>query len=514
MPKIISFIIKHCNSLAFIIIGFNILFNAWTILHNDIIFNSDIARDFLLLNEISQKKIILIGPRADGIQGLFHGPLWLYLNYPAYYIGHGNPVVVGWFWLILTIIFLLVSYIIATKLFNRTVGMIYLTLLSSVMVYYSNNLFNPDGAMFVLPIFFYFYAMYYKYKKFLYLTLSLLLVGLMIQFQMAIGLPILILASILTWYLIIKNKIYSHVLAFLILLLPMSTFILFDIRHNFEQLNSIIKSFAGHTIAPKISLINRMNNRIETMTSQLFFFRDPFSSLNILLSYFVAYFLLIKLKINSSHRYLYILFIYFFFGFYLVSLLFNGNLLQFFVYPLIPLVFLFFSSNIHTNNSKKLFMYLIAIIIIFQIVSSVMYIKGTYKNINFDSSSWQFQHNIALRVFSSSENSFGYFIYAPDVYGYKQNYAFMYTKQFFPNKNVTLFKKQRITYVIVEPIPGNRQDLASDYLLWKKHKAAFRGNLLSTFTYPNGYRIEKYRLTDKEIDAPIDSTLLDIIHFR
>src|SRR5688572_10815215 len=89
---------KNLFLLVLFFILLNILLSSWYVLHNDLVFNSDIARDFLLFEEISQKKIVLIGPRASGIPGLFHGPLWLYVNYPAYIIGQGNPVVVGWWW--------------------------------------------------------------------------------------------------------------------------------------------------------------------------------------------------------------------------------------------------------------------------------------------------------------------------------------------------------------------------------------------------------------------------------
>ncbi len=505
---------KKSRIIALVLIGINIILNAWTVFHKDIIYNSDIARDFLLFNEITQKKIILIGPRADGIQGLFHGPLWLYLNYPAYIIGHGNPLVVGWFWFFLTLIFLLVSFIIATKLFNKSVGILYVTLLSSVMIYHSNGLFNPDGAMFLLPLFLFFFSSYYKFKRLSYLAISLLLVGLMIQFQMAIGIPFLILSTLLTLYLIIRNRKYFHTLAFLIVLLPLSTFILFDLRHNFEQLHSIINSFSGHTSAPQFSFYNRLSNRIELMTFQLFFFQGQLSALNLLLSYIIAFFLGKRISAKADqYRYLYLLFIYFYLGFYTISLLQNGNLLSFFIYPLLTLLFLLFSSNL-LYHEKKFFIALIIIIPILQLISSISYISETTNNINRVDTSWQFQHNIALKIFTSNDTSFGYLIYAPDVFGYKQKYAYEYTKSEYPNKNATLFQKQRITYVVVEPIPSSRTDLAHDYDNWKKDKVTFEGKLLSSYTYPNSYKIEKYLLTGKEIAAPIDPALLDIIHFR
>ena len=79
---------------------FSIFFASWYVLNNDIYFGADQARDFHILREVSQKKIILIGPRASG--DLFHGVGWPYLNYPLFVLGSGNPVAVGWGWVVLT----------------------------------------------------------------------------------------------------------------------------------------------------------------------------------------------------------------------------------------------------------------------------------------------------------------------------------------------------------------------------------------------------------------------------
>src|SRR3990167_10532225 len=85
-------------SLLTLLIVINFYFAAYPLLKSDVHFFNDVARDFLLLREIDSKKIVLIGPRSNA-SGLFHGPLWSYLNYPVYKIVQGNPVAQAWFWL-------------------------------------------------------------------------------------------------------------------------------------------------------------------------------------------------------------------------------------------------------------------------------------------------------------------------------------------------------------------------------------------------------------------------------
>src|SRR5579863_1751233 len=68
----------------------------------DLLFHTDIARDFLLIQDIAvNHKLTLIGPRAGGIPGTFFGPIWLYLNLPVFLLGNGNPIIIGYFWLLL-----------------------------------------------------------------------------------------------------------------------------------------------------------------------------------------------------------------------------------------------------------------------------------------------------------------------------------------------------------------------------------------------------------------------------
>src|SRR3989344_6206913 len=102
-----------------------IFLSARPIIDGNISFNTDIARDFLLLEDVYYNhNISLIGPRAGGIPGVFHGPMWIYLNLPAYALGAGNPIAVGWFWVGLFIISIGIIYYVSIKMFDRTTAMI------------------------------------------------------------------------------------------------------------------------------------------------------------------------------------------------------------------------------------------------------------------------------------------------------------------------------------------------------------------------------------------------------
>src|ERR1700733_1388991 len=85
-------------------IAYGIFLFSLHLLNGDLLFHTDIARDFLLIQDIVvNHKLALIGPRAGGIPGTYFGPIWIYLTIPAFFIGNGDPLVVGYFWLFLMI---------------------------------------------------------------------------------------------------------------------------------------------------------------------------------------------------------------------------------------------------------------------------------------------------------------------------------------------------------------------------------------------------------------------------
>ena len=119
--KLVSYFLKYWKVLAVLTVLYNLFLSSWLAINGDLLFQTDLARDFLLLREIEERKFVLIGPRA-GAAGLFHGPLWMYINYPIYFLFNGNPVANAWFWIVILALFYVSSFLIAKKLFNSTVA--------------------------------------------------------------------------------------------------------------------------------------------------------------------------------------------------------------------------------------------------------------------------------------------------------------------------------------------------------------------------------------------------------
>ena len=178
------------------------------LLKGSIRFDADISRDFLLLDELKTKKYILIGPRASGIPGVFHGPLWIYINFPAYIFANGNPVGVGCGWILIILFFLLSTYLFTKKITDNKTATIFTLLLSGALIPWYHQLLNPFGAFALIPILIFLITKYQKSKDYKYWIGVIFVLGGMIQFQMAVGVPLTILVLLrLTKWMYVNKKL-------------------------------------------------------------------------------------------------------------------------------------------------------------------------------------------------------------------------------------------------------------------------------------------------------------------
>lgn len=489
-----------------------IFFCSWYVINEDLVFHTDIARDFLLLNEITHKNIQLIGPRADW-KGLFHGPLWLYFNLPAYLVGHGNPIIVGWFWILATIIFTFIYYFLLKKLFDKKTALLFIPLFLASITHFTSNFYNPIGALFLMPLFYYSIVQYSKTNKIFFLMLSMFLAGLIFQFQIAVGGPIIILSTLLFIYKIIKNKKYSHLLGLFIVLIPLSTFIVFDLRHNFMQTSAILNHFNGTEKYYSMSFMDKLFNRLTTMVnSGIGLTRNEFSFLNIIASYLLTvmiYYSLSKKKLIEE----YLLFIYIYVGFYVLSLLHQSTILVHYFLPLIPLPIIIFST-LNKYLGKKIFYSFYVLIVVLNLIIGLKSIKDSKTFFNINKTSWKGILKVAETTFKNSDSNqeFGLYLFAPDMYGYSQKYAFTYGQTLYPNKKMIFSQKRKVTFLVYEPPPQDKPWIDGTY--WKTDLVKINKQPTQTINLSNGFRMEKYILNDEELNIQSDSILIDWVSQR
>jgi hypothetical protein len=497
---------KRILMLIFIILtGLNLYLLTTYVRLNDIFFISDIARDMYLLDEIREKALILIGPRSS-VPGLFHGPLWAYLTYPGFILGNGNPVAVGWYWIFLIILFLISNFFITRKLFGLAAAYAYTLVVSTYFIFHAHELFNPYGALFFIPLFYYLFIRYIETGRVKFLIWHFFVAGLLIQFQMAVGAPFAILSFIAAFFLALRSKKPLHLLSFGIILIPLSTFVLFDLRHDFLLTKNVLRHLSSSDHASFLSVfIDRLRNisgGVEFIIGRDFRYQMFFTGFTVIFS-------LIQIK-NKVNRTAYLVFLYFFIGFFILSMINRYNLLTFYIFPIYSLVFLAFSSF---ASSRYRYIFLIFFL--------VFYSLNLGKAFEFTANApaeaagskfhWKSLYETAKTVFRGNETTLGYFVYAPDIMGYGPRYALDYARKFTPKK-VLPFSKQPVTYLILEPdYKGNIYTSGSIFRLYQIH---IYKKPLESKTFKNGYTVEKYQLTDAEMALPFDPGINPGLHYR
>jgi hypothetical protein len=492
----------------FLLLAFNFFLASWFVRHGDIRFSSDIGRDFFIFQEIHSKGLVLIGGRTSS--GIFHGPLWQYLNMPSYLLGGGNPVVVGWYWLFLIGLSLVADFYIAKNLFNRLVAYLFIILLSLVYVFQAPELINPHGAMLVMVIFFYAFIRYIQTYKLRYLILYSAVIAAIIQFEVAVGGPLILLSLPVIFFKSIHAKKKTNLLALFIVLVGVSNYFLFDLRHNFLLAKKIIEYVSIKNYTTFHTYLAWAQDRITSMVIRIGFLKDggPYNTI-----FSIFFFVLLFTQIrNKKYGLYYAYFLYFYVGYIVLSFFNQGDLLSYYIYPWFPLLLLIFTSLV-TSKYKVITLVAIGIIYVLNLQAAIRYLKNADDNfIGKNIESWKFLSTMTKETFSQKNIQAGYFTYTPDTLGYAIKYAAKYTvsKEYY--KNIYYFTKKPVTYLFVEPPPANDQYMLEGW--WIKVKLRVDNKPAAIKEYANGYKVETFALIDRETRIPADALIDPGLHFR
>lgn len=487
---------------------FNIYLSSSLVRHGEVNFFNDVARDFLLLQEMDQKKIVLIGPRSS-TNNLFHGPVWTYINYPAYVVGNGNPVVVAWFWIFLECIFLLTSFYMVRRLFGTLPAFAFVVLASVQMAPHINGIFHAEATFFFMPMFFFTICMYIKSKKNLYLALHLLALAILIQLEVGVGLQLLILSVPLIIWFIFKHKFWKHLFTFFLIPVFLSNFIIFDLKNDLRMVKAIFST--GGSFHFFISFSSWLENRINNTISLQLFNNDPNTLFIYVIFGLVVVMTILLIKNRSKYRPIYLLLLFYYFGFMILSFFNKGILLFHYVYLLIPLTTLWLVSFL-ASKYRILFLPFIGVVFYLSFNSATSYVASRESFMGINYNSWKSLSSVAENIIDLQKNKeFGYFVFAPDALAYQPRYAMIYN---FKKTNVKAFEytKKPITYIIAAPPPGNNPYMT--HVWWRKVQVKILSEPSETKKLPSGFIIEKFNLSPEEQLVSHVKAIELGIHFR
>jgi hypothetical protein len=499
--------------LILLITAICIILSAYWLIQGEIHYDIDISRDFLVISEaVSTHRPFLIGPHSGVVAGVFHGPLWYYLNVPAFILGHGNPVLTGWFWFGLSIVTIVIVGWVAKKLFNLKVALL------SMLLYSANSIinpmdslkqfFNPYGAVMFFPLFYYYFLEYLKKKRVRDLIIVVFINGLLIQFQMAFGAPILLATLAYLMFFIFKNKLYKHLLAILVLTIPLSTFFLFDLRHDWLQTRSLVTYLLS--AKPKnIDLLSFIIGRVRAIFSDLYAMLVPGSKI---MTWFISGVSFLVVVFNKLYRRQeFGLYLYLYFSFWIILFLFKGWTGNYY-WPFLPILIILLSSLVN-YLPKKIFLMIYIFLFVWNFGHGIKQISSfpqdiTRRGIN----SWQYNRLLADNIYENAGAAdFGYFIFTPDRWVYNQRYALEFEQLRYPKVISHSSTKLPVTFLIVVDPPNNRPDI--DPVGWRISDIGITKEAVSTRKIDVA-TIYRYELSNREVQIPHNPNLLDSTFFR
>lgn len=506
---------KYIYLLCSACIAYGIYLFSLHLLHGDLLFHTDIARDFLLIQSILiNHKLTLIGPRAGGIPGTFFGPIWLYLNLPAFLIGNGNPIVVGYFWLLLMITALAITFYVSKKIFSIGTAIFATTILIYSELFLAPGFTQSFAPIVLSPLLLYSVYLFIEQKRIRYLGWTTFLSGLLIQFQPAFGAIILFITFILSFTILIQRRKIRYQLVWFIAFIPLLTYIIFELRHNFLETHALYNFIFHHNLSNfvQITYPEVAHNRFAGFLDSLNLISINRPIINVLFVFLNGGILYLWYKAKRSGQRTFVLLVYFYLiGFWLVTFLFKGTVWNYYYWGLNPLLSITFGS-VFLKLDKRIYIVLFTILLFFMVRNGYQTIMLWQNEISGkDTSSWIVNLEVADYVYHDANQNFGYYVYSPDNFGYSKKYAMSYvglTGGF--SKKGYLCTKQPLTYLIYEPTGAGDH---TNPVFWKDASVSIKTKPVATKIIQS-VKIEKYKLSSKQVKNPSDPTMICGLQWR
>ena len=228
-------------------------------LQDNLFFGFEQGRDLLAVRQITLGKFTLIGAWTS-IPGFFHGALSYWLLIPPFILSNGDPYLITVFLIVINVAGIALFYKAATSLFGERVALLSAILLtiSYTAIIYARWLSNPNLVLAAGNGLFYSLVKIRENGLFLVLATIFWAVIFHLQAIVAVG----ILPAVLIVVLIYRNRISLRSLIFSItvLLLFFSSYIAFDIRHDFIMSKSLFSYFTAKKIVQSDVYVNNPKN--------------------------------------------------------------------------------------------------------------------------------------------------------------------------------------------------------------------------------------------------------------
>lgn len=227
-----------------------------------ITFLGDEGRDLLAVSKILSGHLVFLGPRSSAAD-FYYGPIYFYFITPFLWLFNYDPVGPAVFIALVGIATVYLVYYVSKKMFNESAGLFAAALytVSPLVLAYSRSSWNPNPMPFVSLLTFYFIYKSIRENSRKPVLFAGILLGIAMQLQyLAVFLSIIAVVFLLSGLffiskirnilIVIKRLLYLTA-GFLI---GWSPFLVFEIRHGFPNLKTIINFMLyGNPDSPTIT---------------------------------------------------------------------------------------------------------------------------------------------------------------------------------------------------------------------------------------------------------------------
>lgn len=496
-----------------LIVGLNLYNASYHLFVDDLLFHTDIARDFMLLEQaVDERKPPLIGPRAGGISGFFFSPFWYYILIPVFVAVGGNPVGVGVFMFLLTVLSIGITFYVSKKLFDTTTAYLTILIYSFQIVRFARGYTQSFGSVLLSPLYFYFLYLWIKEKKLKYAFATIFSAGIIFCFQPAFGMITLFVTFLVLSYMTIKYRKPIFLSSVLTLIIPLSTYIFFELRHDFLQIRSFMHFLiSGSGKVAEANFLFLIQNRAEQFMGRINLIEilHPIYNTLFFVLFLVPIYFLIRRKVKDKQKLLFwALFYFYFFVYWMATFGFKGIVWDYYHIGFIPLLAILFVS-LRFILDKRLF-FLIYAIVFLAIITQLYNAGGNWEKgfTGFNASSWKMNKNVAEVVINDAPARFGYYVYSPDEFGYSLKYAMNYIGKVRAHQGA-LCKKEPTTYLIYSQFKTDK----NEYTFWKENRIRIVKSPMESRQIGSTL-IEKYFLEPADLTVESDPNIVCDLHFR
>ncbi|MDD2822934.1 MAG: hypothetical protein PHQ59_02520 [Candidatus Daviesbacteria bacterium] len=400
-------------------------------------FYFDQGRDALVVNEIIQGNLTLIGP-TTAIEGIFLGPFYYYILAVGYLIGQGSPVIASYWQTIIILLGYFVTFLIARIYFSLRVGLITLFLMtfSFSQIKLDRWLSNPTPTMLFSPLVVLSLLLSFKTPR-IFLPLTAFFSGILLQLEASSSFALMLITLIFIFVFRKKFTLTSMLLsalAFFITLLPQ---ILFEIKHNFLITKSFLSFLSGKVqtegqstfrIPIDLTFQNRVDLYSITFLEKLKLNYDLTFSFVFVIFLIVSLFFVIKNWSNPAIK----LIAFWFYGLLLFFLFYSGNygiINNYYFFPIFPLFFILIALILNwmfkNRFLKPIVIILLALFLYDQLPMSLSYISSGVDGHTTIALGNQAKA-VEYIINDSGEQAYNWDAYVPPVIPYTYTYLFKY----------------------------------------------------------------------------------------